>query len=312
MDRGAQTALSIRVYRLTSTTKSVGDGMNFIIDSVVNIWTKEALAGRPDRAEFYTGKVKVDRQTFEGVSLEDMIARMDRAGIERAMLIAAKVGPAGHRACYQVPYRLVVDAVQKYPDRFLGLAGVDPTEGMNGVRELEKLVREYGFVGAHSYPHWFELAPDHARYYPFYAKCVELDVPIQLQVGQSLIYDKSFPRRSVGRPITLDAVACDFPELKLVGIHIGIPWTDEMIAMAWKHANVYIGSDAHAPRYWPESFVNYINSYGQDKVIFGTDFPVLDFAETLRQIDALDLRETPKRKLLRDNALRLYRLGARV
>jgi uncharacterized protein len=281
------------------------------IDAVVNIWTEEALAGRPDRNDFYTGKVKVDRGTFEGVSLEDMIRRMDEAGIERSMLIAAKVGPADHRACYHVPYKLVVDAVQKYPDRFLGLAGVDPTEGMRGVRELEKLVREYGFIGAHTYPHWFELAPDHARYYPFYAKCVELDVPIQLQVGQSLVYDKSFPRRSTGRPITLDAVACDFPELKLIGIHIGIPWTEEMIAMAWKHENVFIGSDAHAPRYWPQSFIHYINTYGQDKVIFGTDFPVLDFGETMRQIDELNLRPGPKQKFLRDNVLRIYGLDAK-
>lgn len=278
------------------------------IDAVVNIWTEEALKGRPDRNDFYTGKVKVDRGTFEGVSLEEMLRRMDAAGIERSMLIAAKVGPADHRACYHVPYSLVVDAVQKYPDRFLGLAGVDPTEGMRGVRELERLVREYGFIGAHLYPHWFELAPDHARYYPFYAKCVELDVPIQLQVGQSLVYDKSFPRRSVGRPITLDSVACDFPELKLIGIHIGIPWTEEMIAMAWKHENVFIGSDAHAPRYWPQSFIHYINTYGQDKVIFGTDFPVLGFEETMKQIDELDLRPVPKQKFLRENAIRIYGL----
>lgn len=278
------------------------------IDAVVNIWTKEALAGRPDREAFYTGKVKVDRGTFEGISLDEMLRRMDDANIERSMLIAAKVGQAGHRACYHVPYDLVADAVRLHPDRFLALAGIDPTEGMDGVRALEKAVRDDGFIGAHLYPHWFELAPDHARYYPFYAKCVELDVPIQLQVGQSLIYDKSYPRRSVGRPITLDAVACDFPELKLIGIHIGIPWADEMIAMAWKHANVFIGSDAHAPRYWPKSFVNYINTYGQDKVIFGTDFPVLDFGETMRQIDELDLRPASKRKFLRDNALRIYKL----
>ena len=280
------------------------------IDAVVNIWTKEALAGRPDRTEFYTSKVKVDQGTFEGISLDEMLRRMDAANIERSMLIAAKVGPAGHRACYQVPYDLVKRAVAEHPDRFWALAGIDPTEGMNGVRALEKAVREDGFIGAHLYPHWFELAPDHARYYPFYAKCVELGVPIQMQVGQSLIYDKSFPRRSVGRPITLDTVACDFPELKIIGIHIGIPWTDEMIAMAWKHANVFIGSDAHAPRYWPENFVKYINSYGQDKVIFGTDFPVLDFGQTMQQIDELNLRPGPKKKFLRDNVLRIYGLDA--
>ena len=278
------------------------------IDAVANIWTAEALAGRPDREDFYTGKMKVDQQTFEGISLEEMLGRMDRAGIEKAFLIAAKVGPRLHRSCYHVPYKLVADAVQKYPDRFLGLAGIDPTEGMNGVRALETAVRDDGFIGAHLYPHWFELAPDHARNYPFYAKCIELDVPIQLQVGQSMVYDKSYPRRSVGRPITLDAVACDLPELKLIGIHVGIPWTEEMIAMAWKHENVFIGSDAHSPKYWPEAFVKYINSYGQDKVIFGTDFPVLDFERTMREIDDLNLRPGPERKFLRDNVLRIYGL----
>lgn len=280
------------------------------IDAVVNIWTPEALAGRPDRRSFYTEKMRVDTRTFEGMTLEEMLARMDAAGIERAFLVAAKVGPLGHRACYHVPYRLVAEAVQRHPHRFYGLAGLDPTEGMKGVRELERAVRDDGFIGAHFYPHWFELAPDHARWYPFYAKCVELDIPVQLQVGQSMIYDPSLPRRSVGRPITLDSVACDFPELKIVGIHVGIPWTEEMIAMAWKHPNVYIGSDAHSPKYWPASFVNYINTYGQDKVIFGTDFPVLDFERTRREIEALGLRPEPKRKFLRDNALRLYKLDA--
>ncbi|MCX7326628.1 MAG: amidohydrolase family protein [Hyphomicrobiales bacterium] len=278
------------------------------IDAVVNIWTPEALAGRPNRAAFYTEKMRVDSKTFAGMSLTDMLAQMDKAGIERAFLIAAKVGQIGHPACYHVPYKLVADAVQAHPDRFYGLAGLDPTEGMTGVRELARAISEYGFIGAHFYPHWFELAPDHARWYPFYAKCVELDVPVQLQVGQSMVYDPTYPRRSVGRPITLDAVACDFPDLKIIGIHVGIPWTDEMIAMAWKHANVFIGSDAHSPRYWPASFVHFIKSYGQDKVLFGTDFPVLGFARTMGEIDALELSSEVRAKFLRNNAARVYKL----
>lgn len=279
------------------------------IDVVVNIWTKEALANRPDRTAFFRGKIGVDQQTFEGISLEQMIARMDAARIERSFLIAAKVGVRSHPACYHVPYELVAEAVRRYPHRFSALAGLDPTEGMDGVRALERAVKEHGFIGAHFYPHWYELPPDHAKWYPFYAKCVELDIPVQLQVGQSMVYDARYPRRSVGRPITLDAVACDFPELKLIGIHVGIPWTDEMIAMAYKHRNVYIGSDAHSPKYWPESFVRYIDSYGQDKVLFGTDFPVLQFERTRREIEALGIRPGPLRKFLRDNALQLYKLA---
>lgn len=278
------------------------------IDTVVNIWTEEVKAIRPPRDAFYGGKMKVSEDTLRGLSHEDMLRRMDAAGIERSFLIAAKNGPHQHRAAYHIPYEMVAEAVNQYPDRFSGLAGLDPTEGMAGVRLLEKGVKEYGFIGAHFYPHWFELAPDHARWYPFYAKCVELDVPVQLQVGQSMLYDPNYRLRSVGRPISLDAVACDFPELKLIGIHVGIPWTEEMIAMAWKHPNVYIGTDAHSPKYWPAAFVHYINTFGQDKVIFGTDFPVLDFERTRAEIDALDLRPVPKRKMLRDNALRLYGL----
>jgi predicted TIM-barrel fold metal-dependent hydrolase len=113
----------------------------------------------------------------------------------------------------------------------------------------------------------------------------------------------------VGRPITLDSVACDFPELKLIGIHVGIPWADEMIAMAWKHENVFIGCDAHSPQYWPASFTKYINSYGQDKVIFGTDFPVLGFERTMREIDDLGLKPAVLPKLLRDNVRRIYKLN---
>jgi uncharacterized protein len=281
------------------------------IDAVVNIWTPEVLAQRPRRANFYSGKMHVAEPIMRGLDHEQMLRRMDEAGIEKAFLVAAKVGPAQHKASYHVPYSAVAEAVDRYPDRFLGLAGLDATEGMHGVRELEKAVREYGFIGAHYYPHWFELAPDHARWYPFYAKCVELDIPVQLQVGQSMVYEPTHPLRSVGRPITLDSVACDFPELKIVGIHVGIPWTDEMIAMAWKHPNVYIGTDAHAPRYWPDSLVKYINSYGQDKVIFGTDFPILDFKRARDEVEALGLKPVALQKLLRGNAMRVYGLDRR-
>ena len=279
------------------------------IDAVVNLWTPEANALRPRRDAFYQGKMKVSRETAEGISLEEMLRRMDAAGIERGFLIATKAGRLGHPACYHLPYEMVAGAVRRFPDRFCGLAGLDPYEGMQGVRELERAVKELGFIGAHFYPHWYELAPDHARWYPFYTKCCELDIPVQMQVGQSMIYDPTYPVRSVGRPITLDAVACDFPELKLIGIHVGIPWTDEMIAMAWKHNNVYIGCDAHSPKYWPESFVRYINSFGQDKVLFGTDFPILDFERTRTEIEAMRLKPEAKRKLLRDNAMRVYKLS---
>ena len=279
------------------------------IDCVVNPITPEIMRLRPAWSKtFWQNKIGRDASVGEGLTHDQMLALMDSAGIERALLIATKTGQLGLPGSWHLPYAIVAEAVQQHPDRFSGLAGLDPTEGMAGVRALERAVKDDGFVGAHFYPHWFELAPDHARWYPFYAKCVELDIPVQLQVGQSLVYDLNRPLKSVGRPITLDTVACDFPELKLVGIHVGIPWTDEMIAMSWKHRNLYIGCDAHSPRYWPQSFIHYLTSYGQDKVIFGTDYPVLDFERTRREIEALGLKEGVLQKLLRDNARQLYRL----
>jgi predicted TIM-barrel fold metal-dependent hydrolase len=279
------------------------------IDCVVNPITPEIMRLRPAWSKaFWHGKIGRDASISEGLDLPAMLALMDSAGIERSLLVATKTGQLGLPGSWHLPYEIVARAVQQYPNRFSALAGLDPTEGMAGVRAFERAVREDGFVGAHFYPHWFELAPDHARWYPFYAKCVELDVPVQLQVGQSLVYDPARRLRSVGRPISLDNVACDFPELKLVGIHVGIPWTDEMIAMAWKHPNVYIGCDAHSPRYWPASFVQYINSYGQSKVLFGTDYPVLDFERTRTEIEALGLKPEVLVKLLRENARALYKL----
>ena len=108
--------------------------------------------------------------------------------------------------------------------------------------------------------------------------------------------------------MTLDRVAIDFPELTIIGIHVGYPWTEEMIAVTWKHRNVFLGTDAHAPRYWDPSLVKFINGRGQDKVLFGTDWPVIDFERAVREIEALELKEEAHRKLLFDNAVRVYGL----
>jgi len=280
------------------------------IDICVNFWTPEWIGMRPPwGATFFPSKLRVDPSILRGLEPEEMIARMDAAGVERVFLIAGKCGRIGLPGTYHTPYEMVARVVQKYPHRFSALAGIDPFQGMSGVRGLEAAVKDMGFIGAHVYPHWFELAPDHAKYYPFYAKCVELDVPIQIHVGQSMVYEKANPCRSVARPITLDAVACDFPELNIVGIHIGIPWTDEMIAMSWKHDRVHIGTDAHSPKYWPSSFVHYINTFGKDKVLFGTDFPVLDFGRSVKEVEGLNLRPEAHRKLMRDNTARVYKLA---
>jgi predicted TIM-barrel fold metal-dependent hydrolase len=173
---------------------------------------------------------------------------------------------------------------------------------MKGVAEFERSVREYGFRALHIHPHGYRMPPDHAFYFPYYAKAQELGVPAIVSMGHTLDLMPNDP----GRPIHLDMVALYFPDLAVVCTHTGWPWTEEAIALAWKHPNMFLGTSAHAPRYWKPELVKFINSHGQDKVLWGTDYPLIDQKESLEQVDALGLRETSKRKFLYDNAARIF------
>jgi predicted TIM-barrel fold metal-dependent hydrolase len=151
------------------------------------------------------------------------------------------------------------------------------------------------------------MPPNAPQIYPYYAKCCELDIPIMMQVGHNLIYSRERRLPSVARPILLDQVGIDFPELTLIGIHIGVPWTDEMISMCWKHANFYTAGDAYAPRHWPKPFVHYANSYGSHKVLFGTDWPVIDPERAVQEVADLKMKPASHRQMMRDNALRVFK-----
>jgi uncharacterized protein len=279
------------------------------IDIVVNVLTpQEIRENRNPTDDRFHDQVRNSQDVRKGVTIPDYIAKMDRAGIERSLLIAVRCGDLRVRGSMEITYERVHEICQAYPHRFSGLAGIDPTRGVAGLKELDKAVHEYGFVGAHLYPHWFGLAPDAAQYYPYYARCVELDIPIMMQVGHNLIYQKDRRLPSVGRPICLDQVAIDFPDLKLIGIHLGVPWTDEMISMAWKHENIYIGGDAYAPRYWPKQMVHYANTYGSHKFLFGTDWPVIEPETAVSQVNELGFRPDSYRKIMRYNAMKLFKL----
>ncbi len=279
------------------------------IDIVCNLFTeREVRLGQTGLDDTFKAQIRMPPEYRGGVSIGDYLAKMDRSGIARSLLIAVRAGDLNVRESFEIPYSRAAEVCAAYPDRFSGLAGVDPFRGMQGLRDLEEAVRDHGFVGAHLYPHWFGLAPDHAKYYPYYAKCCELDIPIMMQVGHSLIYSRNRRLPSVGRPICLDQVAIDFPELRLLGIHIGVPWTQEMISMAWKHENIFIGVDAYAPKHWPPEIVHYLDTYGRHKVLFGTDWPVIDPERAVAEIAALDLRPESRRALMRENALRVFRL----
>ncbi len=277
------------------------------IDILCNLFTPESIAKNYLENEEEAGRFAQVGRTKNLVGYEpaDFIARMDELGISKALICAIITWSyRGQHAIEQTTVEEVVEVSDQYPDRLFGLYGVNPMSAMAGVAELERAVREHRFKGIHIHPHGFDMAPDHAYYFPFYAKCQELGVPAVISMGHTL---DIMPIEN-GRPARLDRAAIYFPDLAFVLTHTGWPWIEEAIAMAWKHPNVFLGTSAYAPKYWKPEMVKFINSHGQDKVMWGTDFPLIDHAESLGQIDDLGLRETSKAKLLHDNAARVFGL----
>ena len=148
---------------------------------------------------------------FSAITIDEQFKQMDEAGITAALLVATKVGRVGLPGTWQVDPETVLSATKKYKGRFFGLMGIDPFSGNSGLKELEKYVSDHGFVGAHVSPHWFGMSPDDARLFPFYAKCLELDIPIQIHIGSSLIHTQAQQLLSLGNPTSLDEIAYTMP-----------------------------------------------------------------------------------------------------
>jgi predicted TIM-barrel fold metal-dependent hydrolase len=238
----------------------------------------------------------------EAPGIELSVAAMDAAGVELGLLSAwtAPNQPA------LISNEEVAGWVAEYPDRFAGLAAVNLDRPMEAVRELRRCVTELGFRGLRVVPWLWEAPPTDRRYYPLYSACVELGVPFFTQVGHTGPLRPS----ETGRPIPyIDQVALDFPELVIVGGHIGYPWTEEMIAVCRKHENVHIDTSAYTARRFPPELVRYMSSRsGRNKVLFGTNFPMLDAGRALEGLDDLGLDPEARELFLRGNAERLLGL----
>ena len=280
--------------------------MGKAIDVWCNIFTPEGMK------KYYVAppelKEVIDRwnlgERTRGYTVGDFSKILDAAQVEKVILPALKVRSfLKQEMIKDMTIQEIHEIIKENPDRFKGMMGINPFTRMEGVRELERAVKEFGFVAAHIHPYGFGIPLNDAMFYPFYAKCVELDIPVMIQVGHSAEF---MPSR-MGKPILLDDVALYFPELKIIAAHTGWPWVEELIALAWKHPNVYIATTAHAPKYWDRSLVTFLNSRGKNKVLYGTNFPVLTHAESLSQIENMGLKEESKIRLLRENARRVFK-----
>ena len=234
------------------------------------------------------------------VPIETTIAAMDEGGVDLGVM-SAWHGPEGALIANDE----VAGWIAEHPDRFVGLAAVDVRKPMEAVRELRRAVTELGFKGLRVVPWLWEAPPTDRRYYPLYAACVELGVPFCTQVGHTGPLRPS----ETGRPIPyIDQVAIDFPELVIVGGHIGYPWTEEMVAVARKHEHVHIDTSAYTSRRIPPELIRYLKADGRDKVLFGTNHPMISPARALEHLDDLGLDEEVRTLYLDGNARRVFRL----
>ncbi len=236
----------------------------------------------------------------DSIPVQFTTGAMRAGGVDKALLSAwwGPQGPLLHND-------EVAQVVASDPELYAGVASVDLLRPMDAVRELRRCVKELGFVAVRLLPWLWGLPPNDRRYYPIYAECIELGVPFCLQVGHAGPLRPSEP----GRPIPyLDEVACDFPELTIVGGHIGYPWTQEMIAMATKYPNVFIDTSAYTPSRYPAELVAFMRGHGRKKVLFGTNFPMIQPSKCLAQLDDLGLDDEARERFVSGNAKRVFGL----
>ena len=240
---------------------------------------------------------------------EKFLQLIDQAGIDKVVLPAEdNESTFGTR----IPNERLAEFCRRAPERFIGFAGADPHKGMDAVRQFEYAVRELDLQGLNLGPFLHKLCPTDRRYYPLYTKCIELDVPVILHVGINFFQEASM---AYSHPRYLEQVATDLPELKIVATHGGWPWVTEMVAVAWKHPNVYIDTAGQSPKYIAMPSMGWAplmqlgNSLLQDRILFATRYPLLTFERALEEFNQLPLKEEVKEKWLGKNAARLLKLG---
>lgn len=250
-------------------------------------------------------KCEVEKAWGEGYgSGEEMIAAMDDAGIGAVLATDLLAWSYPRQTRFALDMTEEIHALgERYPDRVHGLADYDPFDIRGSLEKVERDVTERGFVGVYVHVYGFDIGLDHRKMYPLYALCEGLGVPVSMQVGHVL---EAMPSEH-GRPIQLDRIACDFPDLTLVGTHTGWPWVEEAVAVSRKWPNVYLSTSAWLPSQLSPDFLGFMRSRtGSEKVLFGSNG--LSWERYLEEFDQLDLREDTVEKILVENPKRVFGL----
>jgi predicted TIM-barrel fold metal-dependent hydrolase len=211
-----------------------------------------------------------------------------------------------------VPSDEVATACAATADVLIPFGSVDPWRGRAAVRQARRLVTEYGVRGFKFHPSLQAFRPDDPMVYPLYEALQELDVVALFHSGQTGIgagvAGGGGIRLKYANPLAVDDVAADFPGLRIVIAHPSFPWQDEALAVATHKPLVHIDLSGWSPKYFPPNLIRYANTLLKDKVLFGSDFPVITPDRWLADLDTIDIRPDVRPKLLKDNAIRLLRL----
>jgi uncharacterized protein len=207
----------------------------------------------------------------------------------------------------------VAESCAKHDDVLIPFASIDPWKGRAGVREARRLVEEHGVRGFKFHPSIQAFAPNDPIAYPLYEAIEQLGVPALFHTGQTGI-GAGVPggagiRLRYSNPMYVDDVAVDFPELRTILAHPSFPWQDEALAVATHKPHVYIDLSGWSPKYFPPQLVKYANSLIQDKVLFGSDYPVITPDRWMSDFDKLEIKPEVRPKILKDNAARLLGLA---
>jgi len=207
----------------------------------------------------------------------------------------------------------IADTVGKNSDILVAFASIDPAKGRAGARQLRSLIEQHNVRGIKFHPSVQNFAPDDGSAYPLLEVAQEYGIPALFHTGQTGI-GANMPgsggiRLALSDPMLLDNVAITFPDLVIIMAHPSFPWQEEALAIAMHKPNVYIDLSGWSPKYFPPLLVRYANSLLQDKVLFGSDFPLITPDRWLADFSELDMKPTVIPKILKDNAVRVLRLG---
>jgi predicted TIM-barrel fold metal-dependent hydrolase len=212
-----------------------------------------------------------------------------------------------------VPNEEVAEAAAAHPDVLIPFASIDPFRGRAGVRQARRLVTEYGVRGFKFHPNVQGFFPNDRMVYELYEVIEELGAIALFHTGQTGI-GAGVPggggiRLKYSNPLHVDDVAVDFPEMKIILAHPSFPWQDEALSVATHKPTVHIDLSGWSPKYFPPQLVQYANTLLKDKVLFGSDYPLLSPDRWLADFAKLPIRDEVRPKILKENAVRLLGLA---